>query len=459
MPRYARIAWLASLYLVQGLPFGFQANALAVLLRQQGISLTHIALTSALALPWSLKALWAPLVDKHWSASIGKRRSWILPMQGLLILSMVAGAFVPLSEGVTPILLLVFLMNLFAATMDIAVDGLAVDVLHASELGIGNATQVVGYKVGMLMGGGLLVWASAEFGLGWSGIFFLMAGVVAGVMLLSIFMCERPRRQNVSSADATAEHAHVRDEGPRADIADTLTITVIMSRLREALTTPTAGWVIALLATYKLGESIVDPVFQPVLLDQGMDAADIGLLVGTFGMVASIAGSLGGGLLATRGSPLRALGYVAVFRVFALSGQWLVAGFGPFAHGWVALATCAEHLASGALTTIMFAFMMERVDRRIGATHYTVLATLEVLGKAPLSLSAGYLAEVLSVRISFGMAVALSAMWLGLVRAAMPRLDGQESASTKENTRRSVELPITPSDDANSVQGAQGSRE
>jgi len=423
MSRSARIAWLASLYLVQGLPFGFQANALAVLLRQQGISLTHIALMSALALPWSLKALWAPLVDKHWVASIGKRRSWILPMQALLMLAMIVSAFLPLSEGVTPILVLVLLMNLFAATMDIAVDGLAVDILQASELGIGNATQVVGYKIGMLLGGGLLVWASATFGLGWSGIFFLMASVVAIVMVISMLMREEPHVKHASLQGASLQGASL--QGADSDI---LTITVIVSRLRAALTTPTAGWVIALLATYKLGESLIDPVFQPLLLDQGMLPSEIGLIVGTFGMVASIVGSLAGGFLATRDSPLRALGYVAALRVLAITGQWLIASFGPLAHGWVALATCAEHLASGALTTIMFAFMMERVDKRIGATHYTVLATLEVLGKAPLSLSAGYLAETLGVGVSFGLAVFFAAMWVLLHRVATPKLVSRESA-------------------------------
>jgi MFS family permease len=351
-------------------------------------------------------------------------------MQALLILAMVISAFLPLSEGVTPILVLVLLMNLFAATMDIAVDGLAVDVLRASELGIGNATQVVGYKIGMLMGGGLLVWASARFGLGWSGIFFLMASVVGVVLVTSLFMREEKHAQigNLEGASSNSEHASSHSEQ--------LTITVIVGRLREALTTPTAGWVIALLATYKLGESLVDPVFQPVLLDQGMEAAEIGLIVGTFGMVASIAGSLGGGFLATRGSPLNALGYVAVLRVLAIFGQWLIASFGPFAQGWVALATCAEHLASGALTTIMFAFMMERVDKRIGATHYTVLATLEVLGKAPLSLSAGYLAETLGVRVSFGMAVFFAAMWIVLHRIATPRLRlSEESARAMVSAR------------------------
>jgi hypothetical protein len=84
----------------------------------------------------------------------------------------------------------------------------------------------------------------------------------------------------------------------------------------------------------------------------------------------------------------------------------------------------------------MFAFMMERVDKRIGATHYTVLATLEVLGKAPLSLSAGYLAETLGVRVSFGMAVFFAAMWIVLHRIATPRLRlSEESARAMVSAR------------------------
>jgi MFS family permease len=169
---------LSVLYLVQGLPFGFQANALAALLRDQGVSMTHITLTTALALPWSLKALWAPLVDRHHVRALGRRRSWILPMQLLLALSMIAAAFAPVHPDPLPLLSLVLLMNLFAATMDIAVDGLAVDLLRDTELGAGNAAQVVGYKIGMLAGGGLLVWVSERFGLGWQGLFFAMAALV-----------------------------------------------------------------------------------------------------------------------------------------------------------------------------------------------------------------------------------------------------------------------------------------
>lgn len=397
-----RIAFLGALYLVQGLPFGFQANALAALLRDQGVSMTHITLTTALALPWSLKALWAPLVDRHHVPAIGARRSWILPMQLLLALSMVAAAFAPVHPDPLPLLALVLLMNLFAATMDIAVDGLAVDLLRDTELGAGNAAQVVGYKVGMLAGGGLLVWASERFGLGWQGLFFAMAALVAVVFVVTLLVDEAARER-----DTHAPHVSLR---------------AIVGALRDAMLRPGAGWLVLVLVTYKLGESLVDPVFQPLLVDQGISRASIGLWVGTYGMVASIGGSLLGGALASRASVERAFLVAGSARVLALAMPWAIATFGPLPSAFVVASTCAEHLVSGALTTIMFAFMMRHTDRRIGASHYTLLATLEVIGKAPLAMASGWIADRVGAPVSFGLAVVLAAGWIALFASVRGRL-------------------------------------
>ncbi len=417
--RIARIAFLAALYLVQGLPFGFQANALSALLRDEGVSMTHITLTTALALPWSLKALWAPFVDRHHWPALGRRRSWIVPMQLLLAGSMIAAAFAPIRPDPWPLLVLVLVMNFFAATMDIAVDGLAVDLLSEGELGAGNAAQVVGYKVGMLAGGGLLVWASERLELGWQGLFFAMSAVVLAILVITLFVDETKlvdtHATGAGSAPSVGEKAvHV-------------SFRAIFGALREAMTRPSARWLVLLLLGYKLGESLVDPVFLPLLVDQGIPRATIGLWVGTYGMAASIGGSLLGGALASRLSVDRAFVIVGSMRVLALSMPWAIAALrvepaGPLTGSFVIAATCAEHLVSGALTTIMFAFMMQHTDRRIGATHYTLLATLEVLGKAPLAMSSGWIADTVGAHVSFGIAVSLAAAWVGLFVAIRGRL-------------------------------------
>src|SRR5262249_28723833 len=108
-PRLVRkLGILWTLYFVQGLPFGFQATALPVYLRAAGLSLASVGLASALALPWSLKILVAPLVDRYGSERFGRRRSWILPLQLGLFGCCAAAALVPPERGLLPILVLVF---------------------------------------------------------------------------------------------------------------------------------------------------------------------------------------------------------------------------------------------------------------------------------------------------------------------------------------------------------------
>lgn len=395
--RLDRLGILWTLYFVQGLPFGFQATALPVYLRSSGMSLAGVGLATALALPWSLKPLWAPLIDRFGSPRLGRRKSWILPLQALLALTCFAAAKVPPNEGLAPLLWLVLAMNLLAATMDIAVDGFAVDVLSTRELGHGNIAQVVGYKAGMLTGGGLLVWASGT--IGWSGLFVSMAGLVTMSLLVTLSWNENAVVLESKAAAAPAPHRRTGE---------------ILAALRRALTGSGALWLILFVGTYKLGESMADTMFKPFLVDAGYREAQIGLWVGTWGMLCSIAGSVGGGLLARRMPILRAVGWCAVARAMPVAGEWWLTQVDPTPHRVLAV-TCFEHLFGGALTTAMFAYMMSRVDRRIGATHYTLLAAVEVWGKLPAAWLSGFLAARASYATLFAVATVLSIAFLGLL--------------------------------------------
>jgi len=394
--RLGKLGILWTLYFVQGLPFGFQATALPVYLRSAGMSLEGVGLATALALPWSLKILWAPLVDRFGGGRFGRRRSWILPLQLLLAATCVAAALVPPHDGLTPILVLVLAMNLFAATLDIAVDGLAVDVLEVSELGHGNVAQVVGYKVGMLTGGGLLVWASGA--IGWEGLFLAMAGLVGACFLVSLSWREA---DSARSAGAGPSHVHPR-------------FGEILAALRRAAFDDGAGWLLLFIGTYKLGESMADTMFKPFLVDAGYGGQEIGLWVGTWGMLCSIAGSIGGGWLARRLPLLRAVGIAAALRAIPVAGEWWLSVVDPTPHRVLAV-TCFEHLFGGALTTTMFAFMMGRVNRRIGATHYTLLAAVEVWGKLPAAWASGFVTAHSSYPFLFGLATVLSIAFLALL--------------------------------------------
>jgi MFS family permease len=387
--------WL--LYAVQGLPFGYQATALPVLMREAGASLAAIGFAGLVSAPWMLKPLWAPWVDRS-----ATRKSWLVPMQALLVGAVLLAGGVG-DQAVVPLLAAVFLMNLFAATLDIAVDGLAVDMLAQSDLGWGNAAQVVGFKVGMLAGGGLVLWLSGR--LGHRAVMGGMAGLI-GVAMLVTWRFTEPARPILEASAASRSAGGL------------LPILHVWRTLASTFRQPAMGWLIVAMVTYKLGESVSDAMFKPWLTDAGVDRAQIGLWVGTWGMGFSLAGSLTGGWLASRFHAVNTLTLFAVLRVLPLAGQWWLTVTGTADPSAVIPITCAEHFFGGGLTTAMFALMMARVDRRIAATHYTALAALEVIGKAVPGVLSGVVTQAVGYPSAFGLAVGLSTLFLFV----LPRL-------------------------------------
>jgi PAT family beta-lactamase induction signal transducer AmpG len=391
-----KLARLLALYFAQGLPFGFQASALPLILRERGVSLQTIGFASFLAAPWLAKPLWAPLVDRYASARFGRRKSWIVPMQIGLALSAFAAARTHSSLHLAALILL---MNLFAATQDIAVDALAVAALEPAELGPGNAVQVVGYKLGMLTGGGLLVWASGT--IGWAAVFYAMAALMLVVLVVALTMPE---------ADGGEANAAQVDFGE------------LSKRLRQALRQPSTAALIALVMTYKTGETLADAMWKPLLFDRGFSAAQIGLWSGTFGLLFSLAGSSGAGIWARRVELPRALLWAASARALGVAAEWWLSLHSQPTAASVIAVTCLEHLLGGAITTLMFALMMGHTERAIGATHYTLLASLEVWGKLPLAALSGVLATLLGYPGLFALATGLCLAFTGLVLALRPRL-------------------------------------
>lgn len=409
MERRAPAAWklglLSLLYFVQGLPFGFQSKGLKLLLADdRAVSMTAVTLLGLLALPWSFKPLWAPLVDRFGSARFGRRKSWIVPLMALLALTLAAAGFTPYPEYLVPLLALVLLMNVFASMQDVPVDGLAVDLLDDRELGAGNAAQVAGYKIGMAVGGAVFIGLVLPR-LGWTAAFFVLSGAaLVGVVVLLRF------REPAPSAAAPSEP---------------LTFRQIGARTLQLVARPGGVWLVLFVATYKTGESLSDSVFEPFLQRalsySKEDVAGFALV----GQVGSLLGSIAGGLVATRLPLLRAVGLTSGVRALSLVGMWALAvGLLPGTPLAIGLVTGFEHLFAGLVTTCMFAFMMSKVDRAVGATHFTLLAAVEVVGKSPSGLASGALVEALGWGPVFLLGALLSWAFL-LLLVPLRRLDAR----------------------------------
>jgi RhtX/FptX family siderophore transporter len=385
----SRLALLGCLYFSQGLPFGFFTQALPVLMRKLGVSLGAIGLSSLLALPWALKFLWAPAVDRFWIARFGRRKSWIVPLQ-LASVAVLAALALGDPDSLRPLMAATLVLNLLAATQDIATDGLAVEMLGISERGLGNGLQVAGYRVGMIVGGGVLLILHDR--LGSVGTFVAMA-LLTALATLPVAIAREPPR---------AEALHT---GPRPRT----------HFLRRA----GAARVLLLIVVYKAGDAFATGMLRPFLVDLGLSLTDVGVLLGTVGFVAGLFGALAGGALVNRFGRRPALLLFGALQAVAVASYAYLAAARPGPA--VLYALCGwEHFAGGMATAALFTCMMDWCAPDSAATDYTVQASAVVIATGAASAVAGFSAQALGYVAHFALASVLAAAALLVVRATFP---------------------------------------
>lgn len=363
--RAYRLVLLGSLYLAQGLPYGFFTQALPVLMREAGLSLKAISATSLLFLPWALKFLWAPLVDRT-----GTRRQWILPLQ----LTAAAGAgllaWADIGHSFALIFAALLLFNLLAAMQDVATDGLAVRLLGERERGLGNGLQVGAYRLGMVLGGGWLLWVFAQSG--WQAMFLAMAGILLLTCLPVLFLRD----------DSAESHAPPAAAGQLA--------LGWARRLRQ----PGLLLFILLICAYKFGDSMVSSLVGPFLKDYGLSKEEIALLKGTLGSAAGLAGAALGGWAAWRLGRRAALLGCGLLQTLSLL-PYLAAALGWGGKELIWAGCLGEHLLGGMATVALFTLMMDASDPDHAGTDYTLLACAVVIGTGLASFAGAVVADAL----------------------------------------------------------------
>lgn len=393
MSRGYKLGLLASLYLAQGLPFGFFTQALPVLLRERGLSLAAIGATSLLFLPWALKFLWAPLVDHS-----GSRKAWILSMQVLTVTVALGLVFVDLESGLLPLFVALVLFNLLAATQDVATDGLAVRLLGSSERGLGNGIQVGAYRIGMILGGGFLLWLFAQAG--WSVMFLGMAAILLLTCLPVLFL---PRDGGVVSIS-------VRPGGVAL-------LAGWSARLRVRGVLPFIG----LICAYKFGDAMASSLVGPFMHDAGLSKTEIAVVKGSIGSVMGLAGAAAGGWLAFRFGRRPALILCGLLQTLSLL-LYLACAMQPEGQPGlrtlIYIASSAEHLLGGMATVALFTLMMDASDPEHAGTDYTLLACAVVLGTGLAGIVAGLIGDAGGYALAFALSFVISGIGcVALVRA------------------------------------------
>jgi PAT family beta-lactamase induction signal transducer AmpG len=386
---------LLTLYLTQGLPHGFFSQALPTLLRQQGMSLEAIGLMSLVSLPWVLKFLWAPLLDHYQPLkrlTAGRidghiRKTWIISANAVAAVVLIFIAAIPLdfwiNQAAVGLACALLLLTVFVVTQDIATDALAVENIAPAQRGLGNSVQVAGYRIGMIVGGGLLLAIFAQ--LGWSGTLWALAGLmILGLIPLWFW-----------------QPADVRvDKGP------------VFDHWLGFFRLPGAWQWLLLLLTYKVGDAFGTVMIRPHLVDLGVTLPEFAELLGLWGTFAGLVGALLGGLLLKYLPRMQALILFVCLEGIAIGLYSLLTSL-----DWTLIYSLiiAEHVTGGMATVALFTVMMDRCRESSAGSDYALQSCLVVLSTLIASSSAGFFAA------SFGyiMHYYVAALLCGLALLAM----------------------------------------
>jgi RhtX/FptX family siderophore transporter len=403
-PIVFKLVVLGGLYFAQGLPYGFLTQVLPAVMREQGLGLGRIGLANLVVLPWALKFLWAPMVDGWQSGPLGPRRSWILPIQILSSLLLLVLAGWEPGRFWLPTLLLVGAVNLLSASQDIASDGLAVDCLSEGQRGWGNGVQVGAFRLGMMLGGGVLLLYFEQ--LQWRGCLLLLA-------LLSL-LGSSPLLWARERAPAPPRH-----RSPA---------TTLLLPFRSH---PAGPALLLLVISYKFSDAMGASLIRPMLVDLGYSLRDLGFLLGLIGFGGALAGALvAGGLMDRLGRP-RALFFFGLLQALTLLAYAWLSTRTELARAVVQGLFLLEHFCGSMATTALFTVMMDHCRADFAASDYTTLASAVVVSTVAAGVLAGSLAEAHGYTALFLASSALTMVALPLALFLLGRIAAQVSSGDR----------------------------
>ncbi|SDD88745.1 Predicted arabinose efflux permease, MFS family [Auraticoccus monumenti] len=344
-----RNALVTGLYVTQFVGVGFLATGLAAILRDEGYSLELLGWLALAGLVWPLKVLWAPVVDRWGSRRLGHYRGWLLVLQPLMVLAILA--LIPFGDlsNLAPIIVLGVLLAMLSATQDTASDAIALLVMRGRERGLANGLQVLGGYLGNLLGGGLTVVVYDRWG--WAAAMLFLAAVTA-LPLLNIVLLREPvvERRTARLADSFAALGTV---------------------LRQP---GAATWSLLVVPLAVGGAGMVTALLGPALVDRGWSLTEVAGVNGVLTGVAGMVGGLLGGLMVRQLGRVRTV--VASACVLVLGAVALVVvAFGDAERLLVAPVVAVYYVAFCALTAVLYTVNMDYSRPASAATDYSLVNT------------------------------------------------------------------------------------
>jgi PAT family beta-lactamase induction signal transducer AmpG len=377
-----------------GLPLALSGSTLLVWMREAGLDLGVIGLFALVGTPYTIKFLWAPIVDALdvpvLSTLFGRRRGWLLLSQIFLLISI---ALLGLCNPALAPWYLVFgaavLVATASATQDIVIDAFRIESLPESEQAAGMASYVAAYRIGTLVStAGALFLVSGLEGFGfakgaaWSAAYLVMAVLVLAGMGTALLA-----REPEKSAVAAGEHAAHATESPMRRVA-----VAAYGAFADFLTRDAALIVLAFVVLFKFTDALAGTMTAPFVIDLGFSRNEYAAIIKGVGLAATIIGGFAGGFVARAYSLTASLWIGAVLQAVANLTFSLQAVIGHNA-AMLSLAIITENFTSAIGTVIFVAYLSALCANPLHtATQYALLTALAAVGRTYLSSGAGYIA-------------------------------------------------------------------
>ncbi|MEJ2586843.1 MAG: AmpG family muropeptide MFS transporter [Deltaproteobacteria bacterium] len=352
-----------------GLPLLLTISVLQAWMQDAGVDLTVIGMMSLVGLPYTVKFLWAPFLDRFTLPFLGRRRGWLLVAQLALVCSISGLGCTDPGRHPWGVALAAFLVTFFSASQDIVVDAYRREDLTDEELGLGSSLYVNGYRVGMLLasGGGLILADYIPF----SAVYLIMAACMFPGILTTLL----------------AREPDIGGMTPPQSIKE-----AVIDPLVEYFSRPSALWILAFILFYKIGDTMASAMSIPFYLDIGFSKTEIGAVVKLFGFWATIGGSLIGGVIMIRLGINRSLWIFGFLQALSTACFALLARIGPSVTALSGVIGF-ENLSGGMGTAAYVAFMASITNKRFTATQYALLSSLMGVPRVMASAPTGFLAK------------------------------------------------------------------
>ena len=361
-----------------GLPFLLTLATLHVWLTEGGIDKTTIGLFVLISLPYSLKFLWAPFVDylkiPYLTQRFGLRKSWLLISQFFVIVSLLAlGATNP-HANIMMTAVAGVMVALSSATQDIVFEAYRLEVLKPHDIGLGAGASMLGYRMGMwVSGAGALYLASY---LNWFAVYAFMACCIAFAMIITLLIPEPTRPHDALKAKLISQ--------------------TLLDKIKQSTTSlfQRENWQIIVLyiVFYKVGDTILNVMTSPFLLEIGFSKLEIAHVAKSFGIGAIILGGCIGSFTLTRKPLIETLFLCSLLQIFSCLMFALQSHMGY--NIWMLFITIGvENLTCGIGTAAFIAYLSSLTHAPHTASHYALLSSIGSLARVGLSFLAGWSAD------------------------------------------------------------------